>query len=200
LRKRIRLLSIKGGVGKSILSLQIANYLKELEIPFLIEELDPLETICILTSCSGEYKIIKYFNINDFIYNRLKINEKKLQKEYLDNWQIAISDTFTNISPESEPLLFQNKITERNLNVFLTDKFTINETVNYARKWNRPRVLIVNFSEENIVDELLDYVYNEGLFVKVLSIPIFDSYYDFQNSKIVKNIIKELLDILVRFT
>lgn len=193
-------MSIKGGVGKSILSLQIANYLKEIEVPFLIEELDPLETICVLTSCSGEYKIIKYCSTNDFIYNRLKVDEKKIKKEYSGDWQIAVSDTFTNISPESEPILFQNKITDRNLNVFLTDKFTINETINYARKWEGPRVLIVNFSEESIVDELLDYVYNEGLFVKIFSIPIFNSYYDFQNSEIVKNIIKELLDILVRFT
>ena len=193
-------MSIKGGVGKSILSLQIANYLKEIEVPFLIEELDPLETICVLTSCSGEYKIIKYCSTNDFIYNRLKVDEKKIKKEYSGDWLIAISDTFTNISPESEPILFQNKITDRNLNVFLTDKFTINETINYARKWEGPRVLIVNFSEESIVDELLDYVYNEGLFVKIFSIPIFNSYYDFQNSEIVKNIIKELLDILVRFT
>jgi len=200
LKKRIRLLSIKGGVGKSILSLQIANYLKEIEVPFLIEELDPLETICVLTSCSGEYKIIKYCSTNDFIYNRLKMDEKKMKKEYSGDWQIAISDTFTNVSRESEMISFQNKITDRNLNVFLTDKFTINETVNYARKWEGPRVLIVNFSEKSILGELLDYVYNEGLFAKIFSIPIFDFYYDFQNSEIVKNIIKELLDILVRFT
>jgi len=200
LQKRIRLLSVKGGVGKSVLALQIANYLKEIELPFVIEELDPLETICVLTSCSEDYWIIKYYSTNDFLYNRLKIDEKKLERQYLGRWLIAISDTYTNISPDNEAIIFQNKITDKNLNVFLTDKITVNETINYARKWEGPRVLIVNFSNESIVSDLLDYVYNEGLFVKIFSIPIFDSLSDFQNSEIVKNIIKELLDILVRFT
>jgi len=199
LRKRIRLLSIKGGVGKSILALQIANYLKETEVPFVIEELDPLETICVLTSCNEDYWIIKYYSTNDFIYNRLKIDEKKLERQYLGNWRIAISDTYTNISPCNEAIIFQNKITDRNLNVFLTDKFTINETISYARKWEGPRVLIVNFSDKSIVNELLDYVYDEGLFVKIFSIPIFESLSDFQDSEIVKNVIKELLSILTQY-
>ena len=200
MRKRIRLLSIKGGVGKSVLALQIANYLKEVEVPFVIEELDPLETICVLTSCSEDYQIIKYFSINDFLYNRLKIDEKKLERQYLGNWRIAISDAYTNISPDDEAIKFQNKITDRNLNVFLTDKLTINETISYARKWEGPRVLIVNFSDEGIVNDLLDYVYNEGLFVKIFSIPIFDSFSDFQDSEIIKDVIKELLSILAEYT
>ncbi|BFH72347.1 hypothetical protein SJAV_02910 [Sulfurisphaera javensis] len=201
MNKRIRLLSLKGGVGKSTLAIQIANYLHEVEVPFVIEELDPLETICVITSCA--YPTIKYFSINDFLYNRLKIDEKRLNKEYSRyQWKISIADMFTNVDPESEIVKFQNKITDKNLNVFITDKFTIKETMNYARKWMDPKVLIVNFLEDNerktIEENLLDYVYGEGLFLKVYTIPYYSSFSEFENSSIVRNIIKDLLDILVQ--
>lgn len=198
MRKRIRLLSFKGGVGKSVLALQIAKYLKESEVPFLIEELDPLETICVLTSCDPEYRVIKYFSINDYLYKKLDLDEKKILKQYDKDWHIVVSDMFTGIKSESPIIRFQNKITDWNLNVFLTDKFTVKETIEYSREFPGYKVLIINFSEKNVEEELIEYVYEEGLFVKILSIPYFNSYSEFQNSLIVRNVIKELLDILVK--
>lgn len=188
-------------MGKSTLSIVLADYLREFEIPFIIEELDPLETVCILTSCS--YFVVKYFSINDFIYNRLKIDRKKLLKE-IDkyNWRISVADMFTGVDPNHEVVKFQDSITDKNLNVFITDKLTINDTVQYALKWNGARVLIVNFIDEKekkeVEDILLDLVYGEGIFKKAYILPYFSSLIDLEKSTIVTQIIKELLDILVQ--
>jgi len=199
LRRRIRLLSIKGGVGKSILSLLIANYLKEAEVPFIVEELDPIETIRVLSS--NTLPIITYFSTSDFLYRRLKVNENKLKKQLEKyHWLISISDMFTGIDPNSEIIQFQNSITNVNLNVFLTDKTTMPRTIEYASKWNSPRILIVNFADDpkKIEEEFIDYVYGEGIFHKVYGIPFYSSFSELENSPIIRKIIKDLLDILIQ--
>ncbi|QIW24559.1 hypothetical protein EWF20_10735 [Sulfolobus sp. S-194] len=199
MRRRIRLLSIKGGVGKSVLSLLIANYLKEVEIPFIVEELDPIETIRVLSS--NTLPIIIYFSTNDFLYKRLKVNENKLRKQLEKyHWLISISDMFTGIDPNSDIVQFQDSVTSVNLNVFLTDKSTVSYTVEYAIKWKSPRILIINFADDpkKIEEEFIDYVYGEGIFHKVYGIPFYGSFSELENSPIIRKIIKDLLDILIQ--
>lgn len=197
MRKRVRFLSIKGGVGKSIFTLLLANYLSYYGIPFIVEELDPLQTVCILSPCN--FPVIKYFTMNDILYNRLNIDLKKIKKEYDKiDWKISIADMLTGISPENPIISFQDSLTELSLNVFLTDKHTINRTVEYAREWFGPRILIINMVPDEEIhhyeEEGLEYVYGEGLFQKVFVLPYLSSL-DIENDKI-KSLIRELLSFI----
>lgn len=177
MKKRVRFLSSISKIGKSTFTVLTAYYLKSLEIPFLIEELDPFQTVRVLVD--DEFDIVDYFNINEYLYSDsfLEIDEDKLRIIYNSSiWNILISDLLTNIDPQTNSIKFQDNITTENINVFLTDMTRLSETIEYAKKWNDgDRVLIVNMiPSENISlveDQVLELIYEEGVFKKAFVFP-----------------------------
>ncbi|QGR19074.1 hypothetical protein [Stygiolobus azoricus] len=177
MKKRVRFLSSISKIGKSTFTVLTAYYLKSLEIPFLIEELDPFQTVRVLVD--DEFDIVDYFNINKYLYSDyfLDVEKDKLQTMYnRSNWNMLVSDMLTNIDPHSDPIKFQNNITTANINVFLTDMTRLSETIEYAKKWDDGyRVLVVNMvPSENVSlveDQVLDLIYEKGVFKRSFIFP-----------------------------
>ena len=157
MRKRVRFLSVKGGVGKSVFTILTAYYLKSLDISFLVEELDPLNPVCTLTSC--DLPVVKFFDLNDVLYNRLG-PKAGLEKEYsTKSWTYLIADMLTGIKPREAVVSFQNSIVNKNINVFITDINSLDETVEYAMNWkDGENFLVVNMVPEDEVDDVTERV------------------------------------------
>ncbi|BCU71006.1 hypothetical protein [Stygiolobus caldivivus] len=177
MKKRLRFLSASSKVGKSVFTVLTAYYLKSLDIPFLIEELDPFHTVG--TFVDDEFEIIYYFDLNQFLYSHgnLIIDQSKLKRGY-DNtiWNILISDMLTKISPEHEAIKFQNIITSNNVNVFLTELNKLEEIIEYAKMWNDgQKILVVNMVPDNqlstVEDDIIDLVYEKGIFKATFVFP-----------------------------
>lgn len=177
MKKRVRFLSSISTIGKSTFTVLTAYYLKPLEIPFLIEELDPFQTVRVLVD--DEFDIVDYFNINKYLYSDyfLDVEKDKLQTMYnRSNWNMLVSDMLTNIDPHTDPIKFQDNITTENVNVFLTDMTRLSETIEYAKKWDDGyRVLVVNMvPSENVSlveDQVLDLIYEKGVFKRSFIFP-----------------------------
>jgi MinD-like ATPase involved in chromosome partitioning or flagellar assembly len=157
MRKRIRFLSVKEGVGKTLFTVLAAYYLRSLEIGFLIEELDPLNPV--FTLAGHDLPVIKFFDINDVLYRKLE-PRAELEKEYSTrDWTYLIADMPTGIKPGDAVVLFQDSILDTNLNVFLTDVNSLDDTVRYAEEWkDGEKFLVVNMVPENEVDEVTEVV------------------------------------------
>jgi hypothetical protein len=157
MRKRIRFLGVKEGVGKTFFTILTAYYLRSLEIGFLIEELDPLNPVFILAG--HDLPVIKFFDINDVLYRKLE-PRAELEKEYSTrDWTYLIADMPAGIKPGDAVVLFQDSILDTNLNVFLTDVNSLDDTVRYAKEWkDGEKFLVVNMVPENKVDEVTEVV------------------------------------------
>ncbi|MEM3203834.1 MAG: AAA family ATPase [Saccharolobus sp.] len=128
----VRILSLKGGIGKSSIAYSLAKIITISRYKVLLIDMDNLFTISrILDAKPCELKISQFaiYACKDGI------------KIPTSNYDHIIIDTYAGITKDKVPQILANNI----FNVFVTDYFTVPQTLDYMREWDEGRnVLAIN--------------------------------------------------------
>ncbi|QGA53487.1 AAA family ATPase [Sulfolobus sp. E5-1-F] len=149
----VRVLSIKGGVGKTSIAYALARTISSSGYKVLLLDMDNLHTISRVLgvkNCELTYvKNIFVFACNDF------------SKISFSNYEYVIIDTYSGISNGTLSVIMGDRI----YNIFVSDFSSVDTTLNYVREWNseeNTNFLVVNMviRENNEYDVMLRKFFN----------------------------------------
>ncbi|AOL16971.1 hypothetical protein BFU36_09905 [Sulfolobus sp. A20] len=153
----IRVLSYKGGVGKTSISLALARIISLSSYKVLVYDMDNLFTISKLTE-SKECEINRHLTFD--VYHCNKHDNKFLTLDY----DYVIVDTYPGILTNELPKMESEKI----FNIFITDYFSLVDTLEYIKLWEDVKVtnlLVVNLisldeEDQNYINQTPSLSYN----------------------------------------
>jgi len=153
----IRVLSYKGGVGKTSISLALARIISLSSYKVLVYDMDNLFTISRLTD-SKECEINRHLTFDVYHCNK---HDKKF---FALNYDYVIIDTYSGISTNELPKMES----EKTFNIFITDYFSLIDTLEYIKLWDEGKttnLLVVNLisldeEDQNYINQIPSLSYN----------------------------------------
>ncbi|BDB98944.1 ParA family protein [Saccharolobus caldissimus] len=167
----VRVLGIKGGVGKSAIAYSLAKIIS-LSSKVLFLDMDNLFTISKLFNVK-ECELSRVGNITMYAC-------KDISKVPFDDYEYIIIDTYPAILEGELPNINSSKVH----NIFVTDYFSIEDTLEYAKRWKGNNILIINMTNPDHEIERIQFKVASSLALKkdvtlrrIIIIPFEDEYY-----------------------